>query len=123
VAEGRLGGMQRMLERHSSPELFAAMQRDSRLWKAECPHCQADTTDIWEIGGVRYKAIGEPGNRIRCPRCGRTRWMRVHWTGGDPNALGPRPSVTPLVIRIVILLMIIPLLLIGAVAGILIAIL
>jgi hypothetical protein len=49
--------------------------------------------------------------------------MRVHWTGGDPNALGPRPSVTPLVIRIVILLMIIPLLLIGAVAGILIAIL
>ncbi|HYD13429.1 MAG TPA: hypothetical protein VEC11_11345 [Allosphingosinicella sp.] len=115
MAEGNLSGMQRMLRRHTSPELFAAMQRESRLWKTECPHCQTDTTDIWEIGGVRYKALGEPRNRIRCPRCNQNRWMRVHWTGGDPNALGPRPSVTPLVIKIVLITLLIPLAIVGAV--------
>ncbi len=115
MAEGRLSGMQRMLQRHTSPALFAAMQRESRQWKAECPHCRADTTDIWETGGVRYKALGEPRNRIRCPRCGEVRWMRIHWTGGDPTALGPRPSVLPFVLKIMLVTMIVPLAILGLV--------
>ena len=113
MAERNLSSMQRMLQRHTSPELFAAMERESRLWKAECPHCQADTTDIWRAGGVRYKAVGEPRNRIRCPRCNQNRWMRVHWTGGDPTALGPRPSVAPLIMKIVLVTVIVPLAILG----------
>ena len=116
-----LSSMQRMLQRHTSPELFAAMQRESRLWKAQCPHCRADTTDIWTMGGVRYKAAGEPRRRARCPRCGQTGWQRIHWTGGDPTALGPRPPVAPLVFKILLVTALIPLLLIGAIAGLLIA--
>ena len=53
-----LSSMQEMLKRRTPPELFAAMARESRLWKAECPNCRADTP-FWELGGVRYKALGE----------------------------------------------------------------
>jgi hypothetical protein len=114
MGEARLSGMQRMLQRRTSPELFAAMARESGLWKAECPNCRADTP-LWEMGGVRYKALGEPKKRMRCPSCGQTGWMRIHWTGGDPTALGPRPSVAPLVFKIVLVTAIIPLAILGAV--------
>lgn len=114
IDDRSLSSMQAMLKRRTSPELFAAMQRESRLWKAECPNCRADTP-LWEMGGVRYKAIGEPRKRMRCPKCGRAGWMRVHWTGGDPTALGPRPSVAPLVIKIALVTTLVPLLLAGAV--------
>jgi hypothetical protein len=63
MGDGGLSGTQRLIRRLSSPELFAAMERDSRLWKGECPHCRAQTS-LWEIGGVRYKAIGEPLTRL-----------------------------------------------------------
>jgi hypothetical protein len=109
-----LSSMQAMLQRRTSPELFAAMERESRLWKAECPTCRADTP-FWALGGVRYKALGEPRKRLRCPACGQTGWLRVHWTGGDPTALGPRPSVAPLVLKIVLVTLFIPLAILGLV--------
>lgn len=108
-----LSSTQRTFRRRASPELFAAMQRESRLWKLECPRCQADTTDVWEMGGIRYRAAGEPKRKATCPRCQRSEWMRLHWVGGDPAALGPRPSVTPVVLKMV-LLVLSPLLVIGA---------
>ena len=114
MADRSLGGVQAMLRRRASPELFAAMERESRLWKAECPNCRADTP-FWELGGVRYKALGEPKKRLRCPACGQTGWLRLHWTGGDPAALGPRPSVTPLVLRIALITLIVPLAILGLV--------
>lgn len=114
MSEGSLSGMQAMLRRRTSPELFAAMERESRLWKAECPNCRADTP-FWELGGVRYKALGEPKKRLRCPNCGKTGWLRIHWTGGDPTALGPRPSVAPLVFKIMLVTMLIPLAILGVV--------
>lgn len=108
MAEAGPSSMQRMLRRHTSPELFAAIERESRLWKAECPNCRAQPS-IWELGGTRYKALGEPRKRLRCPKCGQTGWMRIRWTGGDPTALGPRPSVAPLVLKFMLVTMVIPL--------------
>lgn len=122
MSEGNLSGTQRMLQRRTSPELFAAMARESRLWMAECPNCRANTS-MWALGAVRYRAAGEPKKRMPCPRCGQTGFMRIHWTGGDPNALGPRPSMAPLVLKILVVTVLIPLLLIGAIAGILVAVL
>ena len=119
MVERHLSSMQAMLQRHTSPALFAAMQRESRLWKAECPNCGAQPS-IWDIGGVRYKALGQPKKRLLCPECSKTGWMRIRWTGGDPTALGPRPPVTPLVLK-TLLVLLLPLLLIGAIAAVLIA--
>ena len=112
--DASLSGTQDMLRRRTSPELFAAMERESRLWKAECPNCRADTP-LWEMGGVRYRAAGEPKKRMRCPACGQTGWLRIHWTGGDPDALGPRPSVAPLIFKIVFITLLIPLVIAGIV--------
>lgn len=118
----QLSRAQRLFRRLSSPELFAAMERDSRLWKVDCPHCSAQTS-LWELGGIRYKAIGEPLTRLRCPKCGQKGWMRIRWTGGDRTALGPRPSVMPVIIKVALLFVVPLLLLIGAVAAILVAVL
>lgn len=113
MADRPLSGSQRLFRRLTSAELFAAMERDSRLWKAECPNCRADTTNVWQMGGIRYKAAGGPKRRARCPRCGQTRWLRIHWTGGDPTAMGPRPSVGPFLFRIMALTVLLPLLLVA----------
>jgi ribosomal protein S27AE len=118
IEDTSLSSTQRTFRRRASPELFAAMQRESRLWQAECPNCQADVASVWDMGGIRYRAAGEPRRKAKCPRCGQTGWLRIHWTGGDPDALGPRPSVTPMVLRMV-LMVLIPLLLIGVLAGLL----
>jgi len=55
----------------------ASMERDSRAWKLTCP-C-GHTRSIWEIGGIRWKAAGEPRKLLRCPACGKLRWHRTHW--------------------------------------------
>jgi len=54
-----------------------SMERDSRGWKLVCP-C-GHTRSIWEIGGIRWKAYGEPRKLLRCPGCGRLRWHRTIW--------------------------------------------
>ncbi|MBU6276976.1 MAG: hypothetical protein KGQ61_10080 [Planctomycetes bacterium] len=55
----------------------ASMERDSRAWKLTCP-C-GHTRSFWEIGGIRWKAAGEPRKLLRCPACGKLEWHRTHW--------------------------------------------
>jgi hypothetical protein len=48
------------------PDAWAeSMERESRGWKLVCP-CGC-VRSIWEIGGIRWKAAGEP------------RWHRTTW--------------------------------------------
>jgi hypothetical protein len=47
-----------------------AAEADSRAWIGTCKHCGAGNS-IWDIGGIRYKAAGEPITRVRCPKCGK----------------------------------------------------
>ena len=64
-----LSSVQRMLQRRTSPELFAAMQRAiARCGRCECPTLRRASASIWDMGGMRYKALGEPKKRLRCPR-------------------------------------------------------
>ena len=58
-------------------DVRASMERDSRAWKLTCP-C-GHTRSIWDIGGIRWKAAGEPRKLLRCPACGKLRWHRTHW--------------------------------------------
>ena len=59
-----------------------SMERDSRAWKLTCP-C-GHTRSIWDLGGIRWKAAGEPRKLLRCPACGKRTWHRTHW---QPDAL------------------------------------
>jgi DNA-directed RNA polymerase subunit RPC12/RpoP len=50
-------------------QAFAAVKAGTKAWLMECPcgHKQ----DLWDAGGVRYKAAGEPRRLGRCPACGK----------------------------------------------------
>ncbi len=45
------------------------MEKESRAWKLRCNTCGQEQS-IWEIGGIRYKAIGNPRKLVRCTKCG-----------------------------------------------------
>ncbi len=72
---------------------------------------------------MRYKAVGRAEDADALPELRADRLAAHPWTGGDPTALGPRPSVAPLVLKILLITVLIPLLLIGVIAGLLIAVL
>jgi DNA-directed RNA polymerase subunit RPC12/RpoP len=57
--------------------LAASIEADSRRWVFDCSAC-GETTSIWDVGGVRWKAAGEPRRLIRCPNCRARRMMRIH---------------------------------------------
>jgi hypothetical protein len=53
------------------PQRWAeAMEAESRAWILTCP-C-GEETSIWQAGGIRFKATGNPTRLHRCPNCGLT---------------------------------------------------
>jgi len=53
-----------------------SIEEHSRAWRATCG-C-GHGRSVWELGGVRWHAKGEPRRRMGCPVCGATTWHRVH---------------------------------------------
>lgn len=49
------------------------MEADSQAWKMRCPNCNY-AVSIWEMGGIRWKAIGNPRRLWRCRHCGQISW-------------------------------------------------
>lgn len=47
------------------------IEAESRAWRLKCP-CGHERT-VWEAGGVRWKARGNPEWWARCPACGERR--------------------------------------------------
>jgi hypothetical protein len=48
-----------------------AMEKDSRLWMMRCLTCGCERS-IWDLGGIRYKAVGNKRKYYPCPKCGWT---------------------------------------------------
>ncbi|HKR25201.1 MAG TPA: hypothetical protein VJS15_08080 [Allosphingosinicella sp.] len=76
MSEHRLSVLQRIVRAFTSARTFAAMEAESRAWRAKCPEC-GFARSIWELGGIRYKAGGRPRTLMRCPRCGARSWHKV----------------------------------------------
>ena len=53
-----------------------SMEAESRRWMMQCP-CGHEIS-VWDAGGVRWKAKGEPRRLRLCPKCGVT-WHRVYF--------------------------------------------
>lgn len=53
-----------------------AMREDTKRWLIACPAC-GETHDLWELGGVRYLAAGQPRKLGRCTACGQWTWHVV----------------------------------------------
>ena len=54
---------------------FAAVKAGTRQWLIECPCGFA--RDLWDAGGVRYKAVGEPRTYNPCSKCGKGTWQKI----------------------------------------------
>lgn len=52
---------------------FNAIRADTKKWLMEC-RC-VHKRDVWDSGGIRYKASGERSELARCPACGK---MTMH---------------------------------------------
>jgi transposase-like protein len=76
-----LSFVQRLAKAFTSAERFAAMEAESRAWIAKCPNCGSERS-IWALGGIRYKAAGNPQRRMRCRNCGEAGWHEVAKTRG-----------------------------------------
>jgi hypothetical protein len=67
---------QKIAKFFSSDSFFEKMKEDSQKWKFDCD-C-GKTSNIWEIGGIRYKARGEQWSGIKCPACGKFAMRKVY---------------------------------------------
>lgn len=52
-------------------------QADSKSWITDCTAC-GHRGNVWELGGVRWKAAGKPVTGFRCIGCGKFRMQRIH---------------------------------------------
>jgi hypothetical protein len=59
-----------------SDRLYESMRAESQSWVMRCP-CGAETS-IWEMGGIRWKAAGEPRRMGHCGTCQRSFWGQVY---------------------------------------------
>lgn len=66
--------MRRLVFLFVSRETARKMQAESERWLLTCPNCQHQVS-VWELGGLRYKAKGEPRHYRRCSRCGKAGWF------------------------------------------------
>lgn len=72
-----LSGTQKFIKMFVSETTFAAMEAESKLWTAKCANCNHERS-IWSMGGIRYKAAGNPRMYRGCPNCGQRNWHSVY---------------------------------------------
>ena len=60
---------QRFLVKVLPGSMAADMEAESRSWVLHCEPCGHDTS-VWDMGGVRWKAAGNPRRRAHCSNCG-----------------------------------------------------
>jgi len=63
------------LARRLPADIAADIEAKSRAWKLICREC-GHVTSFWEIGGIRWKAVGNPRKRFKCAACGHRTWHR-----------------------------------------------
>jgi hypothetical protein len=88
--QARQSGVQRLLTGMFSPAAAARMEADSRMWMMQCPNCGWERS-LWELGGIRYKAVGNPRSLQRCPNCRQIHWMKIYRREGP----APEVPITP----------------------------
>ncbi len=71
---------QKIAKFFSSKSLFEKMEADSKTWLFDCGDC-GKTSNIWEIGGIRYKAKGKPLTGIWCPQCKKFGMRKIYKAG------------------------------------------
>lgn len=70
-----MSGFQRFFKRILPAAWAAEMEVDSRRWMQRCPCGHA--VSIWDLGGIRWRATGNPRRLTRCLKCGERQWHTI----------------------------------------------
>ena len=54
------------------------MKKESNSWKVQCPSCKYERS-VWEMGGIRWKAAGNPKVLRECPNCRKTGMHLIYY--------------------------------------------
>ncbi len=109
-----LSRTQRFFTRFAGAQAAAAIEAHSRAWMVQCPHCGFERS-IWDLGGIRYKAAGNPRMLARCPGCGKTGWHKVRKSADFPTGPAPAWPIVRLVLSILLASLILAALILGIV--------
>jgi hypothetical protein len=74
----RLSRAQKFIRWFSSKEKFKKMEEESKQWRVICS-CGKEMS-VWEMGGIRYKAAGNPLIRVRCLYCSKVQMLKLSKT-------------------------------------------
>ena len=67
--------IQRFLKATVSTQKFEKIKAGTQGWVVECDN--GHTTNLWDFGGVRYKATGKKLIFAKCPVCKRKQRLEV----------------------------------------------
>jgi len=68
--------IRKLLRLLTSRKTFTKMEVESRSWFWTCPSCGYEFS-VWDSGGIRYKASGNPKRLVRCPSCTASAMLRL----------------------------------------------
>lgn len=54
-----------------------SMEKESRRWMMRCENCNAEKS-VWDFGGVRWKATGNPRRKMFCLDCKYNSWHTTY---------------------------------------------
>ena len=70
-------GLQKLIKMLVPETTFFAMEAESKLWTVKCSNCSHERS-IWSMGGIRYKAAGNPRIYRVCANCSQRSWHMVY---------------------------------------------
>jgi hypothetical protein len=53
------------------------MEAESRRWLMRCAACSHEQS-VWDAGGIRWKAKGQPRRLLTCAQCHQTTWHTIY---------------------------------------------
>jgi hypothetical protein len=74
--ERRMSFTQRLFTR-LFPRAAESMRAHSLSWMVQCARCGFERS-IWDMGGIRWKAVGNQRIYQRCVQCGRRNWHKCY---------------------------------------------
>lgn len=68
---------QQLVGRFVSGSAAASMEAKSHEWMVRCRSCGFERA-IWDLGGIRWKAMGNKWTWGRCSDCGKRGWHKIY---------------------------------------------
>ncbi|MEM7489794.1 MAG: hypothetical protein AAF390_11800 [Pseudomonadota bacterium] len=83
MSDGRLASpAQRLLNVVLPAKWFADLEAETRRWEVACKTC-GRSKDLWEAGGLRWRATAPSETSGFCSACDAKRTMQVRAKGAD----------------------------------------